>query len=202
MSVNYWPVSLPQGPAPGFDFSPQDVLTTFDPVVGTPLSRPRTTASPFMTEMEWLLQDDQIATFHTFFHTTLAQGSQTFVMRDVTNCDVRWWRFLGPYSRSILTRAQARVRARVMMLPGTPWFADYVPAGVSRVPYFVADYANAVYGIDGETVAAADLLTIAGTYLVERTTTTAVTTATETLVATDIPATAPGTTTKIIGFAP
>jgi len=200
MAVQFWPTSLPQSVQMGFSAQAGDARHVFESDVGEPISRPRTTGAIEAYEAAITLTGDDIAAFSTFFHTDLSQGTQRFIFRDPDDGAVRWWKFAAPPRRQVPISRVAQISMSLLKLPGTPWFADYVPAGVSRVPYFVADYANAAYGIDGETVAASALPTIAGTYLVERTTATAVTSAIETLVATDIPATAPGTTTKILGF--
>lgn len=200
-SFPYWPETLP-GPAPGLDYSPQDVRVSFEPDVGEPISRPKTTGAPYIINPVWTLQGAQIDRFTEFHSKTLARGSLQFCMRDPVNDVPRLCRFVGgAYKRQFITRTLARVSAQVMILPGPPWFAPYVPQGVSRVPDFVADYAGSVFGIEGKTVAASAIAALAGTYLVERTTTSAVTTAQEVLEAGDIPATAPANTTRIIGFA-
>jgi hypothetical protein len=201
MSYPYWPNDLP-GPATDLGYSPQDVRVSFEPDIGAPIDRPRATGAPYVLAPTWTLEGSQIASFATFFDVTLAKGTQTFCMRDPINQTPRRCRFLGgTYQRQFLLKSVARISAQMMILPGDPWFAPYVPTGSSRVPDFVADYAGAVFGVEGLSKPASAVTAISGNYLVERTTTTQVTTAQETLEAGDIPATAPSGTTKIIGFA-
>lgn len=200
MSIPYWPTSLPQSPATGLEYSPADVRATFEADVGEPISRPRTTGAPFILEPQWTLTDGQIATFEAFYATDLGQGSQRFAMRDVVTGDLRMWRFLETYRRQFLVKRVARVQAKLMLLPGVPWFAPYAPTGFATVPAFVADYDNDIYGIDGLRKTAADLPDIEGTYLVKRITTTAITEAQETLTAGDITEAQPAGTLSIVGY--
>jgi hypothetical protein len=201
MSFPSWPSALP-APAPGLGYSPQDVGVSFEPDIGAPIDRPRTTGTPYVLTPTWTFEGAQITSFATFFDVTLVKGTQTFCMRDPIDLAPRRCRFLrGAYQREFLLRDLARVSAQMMILPGDPWFAPYVPTGSSRVPDFVADYASSVFGVEGLSKPASAVTAISGDYLVERTTTTQVTTAQETLEAGDIPATAPSGTTKIIGFA-
>lgn len=205
MAVAFWPTSLPQIPqARSFRGGPQDNRVAFQPMAGVPITRPRTTGmvkqiTAVFRQLTW----SQFETFEGFVATDINQGSSSFIWRHPVGGDPRWWRLAGGetlYQEEHLENGRVNVSLALYLQPAIPWFADYIPAGVSRVPYFVADYANGVYGIDGKTVAASALTTIAGTFWVQRTTTTEITEAQETLIATDIPASAPGTTTKIIGF--
>ncbi|KRS17534.1 hypothetical protein XM52_13745 [Roseovarius indicus] len=168
------------------------------------MERPLTTAAPEVFNVTFrVLTLDQYATFKTWYETDLRFGVNRFIFRDPLVRRPVWFKMLGgdpPFQVSASGGKYVNLQARLMRLPGVPWFSDYIPSGVCRVPYFVADYAEGVYGIDGQTVAASALPTIAGTYWVQRTTTTSITEAQETLVATDIPATAPAGTTKILGF--
>lgn len=200
MTIPYWPETLPVGPATGLDFSPVDVRATFEADIGEPISRPRSTGAPFMANMTFTLQGAQIATFEAFYATTLGQGAQRFAMREVISGDLRMWRFMGGYSRRFPIKTVAIVQAQLMMLPGVPWFAPYARAGLSTVPYFVADYANGVYGIDGLRVTAADMPTVGGTYLVRRTTTATITEGQEVLNPGDITEAQPAGTTSIVGY--
>ena len=208
MSVAYWPTTLPQIPqARTFSGGPQDPRASFQPMHGAPIERPAVTGMTHLItavfrQLSWV----QLSRFETFVETDLAQGTAKFIWRHPVSSEPRWWRIARAggrlYQVDHMENGRVNVSLGLYLMPSAPWFADYIPKGVSRVPYFVADYDNAIYGIDGAKVANTDLPTIAGTYLVERTTTTAVTFETETLVATDIPSSAPAGTTKIIGFTP
>lgn len=199
MSVPFWPETLP-GPSTGLDLSPQDVRAMFETEVGEPIGRPRTTGAPFIAEMQWKLIGNQIATFEAFYASNLGQGSQRFAMREVISGALRMWRFMTPYKRQFPVKHVARVQATLMLLPGIPWFAPYVRAGLATVPDFVADYAGEVYGIDGLRKTAADLPDIAGTFLVRRVTTTKTTLGQEVLTAGDITEAQPSGTLSIVGY--
>lgn len=202
MTIPYWPDTLP-GPLLGLDLSPVDVKATFEADVGEPISRPRTTGAPFIAQASWIFQDAGITAFDTFYATTLAQGSVRFAMRSPHDDVVRMWRFLEGYRRTFPLKTIASVQAKLMMLPGVPWFAPYVPTDASTVPAFVADYENAIYGIDGVRVAASALPAIEGTFDVTRTVLGAPTTVEDDVItAGEIPATAPVNTTLIVGFHP
>lgn len=202
----FWPLELRQcAMRQGQQGTRVGYRHAFEPERGEPIMRPRGTGSLERFALSLPpMSPAQFDVFDAWFQSDLGQGSARFIWRHPITRSVRWFKMVpGARGYDMVPWASGRVLVgfEVLVLPGTPWFADYVPAGVSRVPYFVADYGEGVYGIDGSPVPASDLPGIAGTYLVERTTTTAVTSAVETLVATDIPATAPAGTTKIIGFA-
>lgn len=197
--IKYWPEGLPQSPETGMDMSPVGVLAEFAPDVGASIARPRTTGAPMIAEMSWVFEDGQIADFSEWFKS-LGQGAQKFAMRDVPMDAVRLWRFMSPYRMRFLLKGRARVSARVMMLPGEPWFAPYNREGLSSVPSFVADYENGIYGIDGVKGVASDMPNIAGTFLVRRTKTWQVTFGQETLTAGDITQAQPPLTLRIEGF--
>lgn len=199
--IAYWPETLPQAPANGFTFAPLDVQATFQPAVGPPISRPRTTGAPMEGQAGFTLINDQIQTFETFYGDTLAQGTVRFVLRDsVGDTGLRYWRFIGVYTRRFSLKNIATVQAKILMLPGVPWFAPYGREGLSVVPSFVADYDEGVYGIDGVKGPASDLPSIAGTFLVRRITTASVTTGQETLTAGDITEAQPSGTLSIVGW--
>ena len=206
MTLRYWPTSLPQRPMRnGLNGGRLGNLHAFQPERGPDITRPIGTGSSeqFGLSLPPLSSQD-FKVFDDWYQGTLGQGSHSFIWRHPFTLAVRWCKFDVSggrgYSLAPWGRRKVVVGFQIFVQPAIPWFADYIPAGVSRVPYFVADYANGVYGIDGKTVAASALPTIAGTFWVQRTTTTEITEAQETLVAAEIPASAPGTTTKIIGF--
>ena len=204
MSVPFWPTSLPQKPLTSYSGGFMDNRASFQSDTGEPMERPLTTGVPEVYNVTFrVLTLDQYAIFKEWYRTDLNFGVKRFIFRDPLVRQPVWFKLLRgdpPYQVTATGGQYVNLQARLMRLPGTPWFASYIPAKSCRVPYFVADYANGIYGIEGKTVAASALPTIAGTYWVQRTTTTAITEALEELEATDIPASAPGTTTKILGF--
>lgn len=200
MTVLYWPDALPNRMLTGLEYAPQDVGATFDPSVGEPISRPRTTSAAFRVEVEWVFDGDQIAAFEDFYAVTLGQGSERFALRDPITSKLKLWRFDGAYQRQFPLKTRARVQASLLLLPSEPWFAPYGRDCLSTVPAFVADYANSVYGISGRRTVAADLPAIEGTYLVRRTTTSAITMGKEILAAGDITQSRPSGTVSIVGY--
>lgn len=205
MSVAFWPTSLPVRPLTNYSGGFVDDRASFSTDQGEPIERPLTTDAPEVYDVTLrVLSKAQYAIFKAWFKDDLRRGPKRFIFRDPVTDNPVWCKMIKgnpPYQIMPASGGQyLGVRFQMMLLPGTPWFADYIPADSCRVPYFVADYGEGVYGIDGQTVAASALPTIAGTYWVQRTTTTAITEAQETLVATDIPASAPAGTTKILGF--
>jgi len=196
----FWPEMLPVSYAVDLERTPMDVRARFEPDVGEPLYRPRMTGAIVQMSPSWFLTQAQIATFEAFYETDLAQGTKRFVVRDTLTDTPQYWKFSTPPRTRHRTRNSAILTADILVLPSTLWFSDYVKQGFSTVPAWVADYENDVYGIDGVKVAASELPTIEGTYLVRRVTTTTDSTQQETLTAGDITETAPADTTLIIGY--
>lgn len=202
MAVAYWPPSMPFKPLAGtYSEQRQDALARFQPDLGVDITRPRTTAVVALVSYTTLPVTRAVGDeFLAWYDETLRQGSVEFAWREPRSNRLYMWKFTAPPELVDTGGVKDRFTVSLIRLPSVPWFAPYVPDDSAVVPSFVADYENAVYGIDGEPVAAADLTAIAGTYLVERTTTTEVTTGVETLIAGDIPASAPVGTTMILGF--
>ena len=200
--INYWPTTLPQDMVGNLNVVSQDVNHRFETEIGAPIERPKVTGQPYQLDPQWMLEDDQITTFRDFFVRTLANGSKQFALRlPYDEEDVRFVRFLGgSFARSVIRKDLQRVQTQMLVLPGTPWFAPYVPKGLSRIPDFIADYANGVYGIQGASSTASALEAIAGDYLVETEGNGRVTRETRTLVAGDITAAAPAGVTQILGY--
>lgn len=205
MNVAFWPTSLPQKPLVSYSGGFMDNRASFIPQVGAPIERPLTTGAPEIYDVSFRsLTLSEYGTFKAWFKTELGLGVKPFIFRDPLTQEPGWYKIMKgdpPFQVRALGGQYVSLQAKMMLLPAAPWFASYIPKNSCRAPYFVADYANSIYGIDGKTVPASALLTISGTYWVQRTTTTAITEAQEALVATDIPASAPGTTTEILGFA-
>ena len=205
MSLAYWPTSLPQKPLTSYSGGFMDNRASFQGDIGAPMERPLTTGVPEVFDVSFrVLTREQYAIFKEWYKTDLNHGINRFIFRDPLTQEPVWFKILKgspPYQANASGEQYVSLSAKMMLIPGKPWFADYIPACVCRAPYFVADYEGGVFGINGKTVAASALPSIAGTYWVQRTTTTAITEALEELEATDIPASAPGTTTKILGFA-
>jgi len=74
-----WPGGLPQRPIyGGFTEVRQRNLAMFAPEVGPPKARRRSTAVGVPTSATFEMTDAQLATFKTFFETTLVDGSLPF----------------------------------------------------------------------------------------------------------------------------
>lgn len=205
MTYPSWPTDLPQSPLIGYEAGPADVRAAFTPDVGEEILRPRTTGAIHEATASFILQGAEIASFETFFATTLKQGSLRFAMREPSTDDVRIWKVAGgqTYRKRYLLSDIVSIELQLIRLPAIPWFAPYVPASVSTVPAFVADYANDIYGIDGVKTAASAMPTIEGTFDVTRTVLgVPATVEDDVITAGEIPATAPTNTTLIVGFHP
>lgn len=210
MTIQHWPLGIPQKPAAGrVSGSVVDTRAEFGTDAGVPITRPRTSGAPelFQVTLVPMLNQGEFDVFRRWVASDLGQGASRFVWRDPLTNEVRFFKLAGGERRlyqveRIETRpARTRVQMTVMMLPGVPWFADYVPQDSSRVPDFVADYGEGVYGVAGKKVAASALEDIAGEYFTVTTDAAAVTRKVETLTAGDIPETAPAGVSSIIGFA-
>ena len=71
-----WPASLPQSPLiNGFTRTPQQGTAVYRPDIGPPIIRRRTTASGYEVTVDLLMDRTQLATFKTFFHDTILEGS-------------------------------------------------------------------------------------------------------------------------------
>nr|WP_309504277.1 hypothetical protein [uncultured Roseovarius sp.] len=204
--IPYWPTTLPQRPSIRAAGGPMDNRVSFEPDFGAPIQRPKASDAPELFDIAFeVFTLSEYEIFKAWFKSDLAFGANRFIWRHPIGDAVEWFRVAAqepPFNASAASGGQfVSLTTRIMRLPGTPWFADYVPDDSSRVPDFVADYDNGVYGIDGEKVAAASLTSIAGDYFTITTDGSGVTSVNETLTGGDIPATAPGTVTSIIGFA-
>jgi hypothetical protein len=201
--IPYWPTSLPQSILMPHSEAVADTRAVFETAAG-PIARRRLTGSPVNTAFATApMTREQYATFEAWVDDDLAGGAKSFCRRDPVTGDPRMWKMLGGdnlYQARLTGGRKVQVSFSAVRLPSIPWFADYVPDCVSRVPDFVADYANDVYGVQGEKVAASALPDIEGEYLTVTTNASSVVRTVETLTAGDIPATAPAGVTSIIGF--
>jgi len=87
-----WPSTLPQCPILQ-SFSEERQLNTiaFNPDVGTPKTRRRSTAVSTLTGVGFKFTTAQRATFNTFFETTLADGTLPFTWaHPITKVSYTW----------------------------------------------------------------------------------------------------------------
>lgn len=205
MTVVSWlreiaPCRAQAGPSGGL----QEGRVSFQPSFGPPIERRRTTGVVETYEcLLPMLSLAQFQAFHAWFTDTTKHGALRFCFRHPITDAVVVSRLVEPYS---VTRSGSRrsISLQIMILPGTPWFAPYVRPGAAEVPAFVADYANAVYGIGSSTATAADMPGISGTYDLYTTSDSGVETFEndKVIAAGDIPSTKPAGIAKYVGFAP
>jgi hypothetical protein len=86
-----WPLTLPQCPTLYFSEQRQRNVVAFQPDVGIAKMRRRSTAVGVSTSMTFRLTTAQLATFDTFYETTLSDGSLPFDMaHPVTKVNWSW----------------------------------------------------------------------------------------------------------------
>lgn len=184
----------------------QNVLHQFEAEDGPPIVRPRVTGETAVFSAVFPnLSDAQRATFEAWFRNDLRRGALAFAWRDPVDGTVGRWRIVPDtlaYSFTSKGAGWHDLSLTLMRLPGTPWWAPYVLAGTTRVPHVVADYANAVFGVDSVKTAASAVALVAGIFDLYTTDGTTTEELAKTVLAGDIPATAPGTVTKIVGYIP
>lgn len=200
-TIPYWPLDAAYQLPP--DLAAVDFRASFQPTAGAPIARPRGTGAIAQVNLPYLISDAQQATFETWFKDEIALGATRFVYRMKPMGDVRWFIFAAdttPYQFGYGDYPHIRLSCALVRYPQIPWFSDYVIAGESRTPAWVADYDGGVYGIGADKVAASALPTIAGSYYVTRITTGGTSSTNETLTAGDITSTQPVGTLTIIGY--
>lgn len=165
MTYASWPASLPQTPRRGaWVGGPQDSRAQFQPEYGPPITRRRTTADMRMFDATWPnLSTAERATFEAFYETDLVGGSQPFAMLDPVSGEVARWKIAGdgsmPYSLTAKGAGWHDLSMRLIRLPGSTWFAPYLPAGTLEVPDLVLDFAAQVYGVNGVRKTFGDIVT-------------------------------------------
>ena len=168
--IPHWPVVMPQYPKrEAFSGGPLDTRARFSTEYGPPILRARTTADPEVYDATFRnLRLAQLTAFRTFYRDTLNRGAKSYSWRDPVYGDAALWKILGDGEKAYNVIARGAdlhdLSLKLMRMPGTPWWAPYVQAGSSQVPYVVADYANGVYGVSGQKVVASDLAAVTGTF--------------------------------------
>lgn len=164
-----WPAGVPWCPEPrSARGGPVENRRSFATDSGLPIERPRHTA---MIE-RWsvhlaLMSQAQAEDLRQWFATVAGFGAAPFLWRHPLSGAVGRWRIAQdsvPLDHEEVLRDRVRVSMVVIRLPGTPWFAPYVPDGTVRLPLWVADYDAGKYWVAGVPVAAGDLDQIAGSY--------------------------------------
>lgn len=204
MGLAIWPSGVPSCPFnDGVAFAPQDVLARFQPDVGVPITRPRLTAGIDTMSIELKpMTRAQFAAWREWAALQLKNGALPFLWRDPLSTALSRWMFTAPYSSEARGNRLQVVTIRVMRLPGSLWYAPYVPSHLIAQPGFVADWSGSVFGIGETMVAASGLSAVAGDYTVyiQRTNGTS---AVQDLTFTedDLGATAPSGVARYVGFA-
>ena len=166
--TTYWPISIPQcAMYEGVSGGPQDVRATFDPAVGDAISRPRMTGAVSVYQISMpAMELGAFETFDDWFSQQTGRGSTSFVWRDPVRGNPRAAKFAPGEVYSVSKRGKWRfVSLKLSFLPGTLWYADYIPSGLSVPPVMIADFANDAYGTDAGSMATAvqsDLFTLTG----------------------------------------
>ncbi|ATG47592.1 hypothetical protein CEW89_08395 [Celeribacter ethanolicus] len=164
----YWPISIPQcAMYDGVSGGPQDVRATFEPAVGDAISRPRMTGAVSVYQIS--LPAMELAEFEVFddwFAEQTGRGSTAFVWRDPVRGNPRSAKFSPGEVYAVQRRGKWRfVTLKLSFLPGSLWYAGYIPSGVSIPPVMIADFANDLYGTDTGSMATAvlsDLFALTG----------------------------------------
>ncbi len=88
-----WPITLPQCPVlNGFSEQRQRNIVAFNPDVGPPKIRRRSSASAVLTSATFRLTTDELSDFDTFFIDTLKDGSLPFEWQHPINRLIySWW---------------------------------------------------------------------------------------------------------------
>lgn len=122
MSDPVWPSSLPQRPEyGGWNGTPKDDRSKFEPDVGVPLTRPRTTASVWQCSATFSpFTASQLSTLETFYFDTLKHGSLPFQWKDPLNGNTYRWKFETPYSFESPAYEYNVVHVSLYRMPGGP----------------------------------------------------------------------------------
>lgn len=201
--MKYWPFSNPFVPLLQSTGAPVDQRAAFSPELGAPITRPRTTVRVEAWNLAVHFRDySKYTEFEAWFRDDLAQGSLPFVWRHPIREDIVRFKFdPGTYAPAFLGAGNVRVGFSALTLPGRLFFAPYVPDGSARPPDWIADYQADRYWIGQDEVAATDLATISGDFLVLQQSLTFTKTFFTATYAGDVPQAAPADVAWLAGFA-
>lgn len=203
-----WPEAFLQSPdRRGWDGAPLDDRAVFEPDAGPPLARARTTGATWSFQGRFAtVSDAELGPFLTFWEETLVAGTRPFLFRDPRTGGLRRWLF-APVRGLRVSRLHpgwSDVHVTLLQLPGTPWYAGYVPAGPVLLPAWVADWSRGVHGVGAARRPIEDLAAVSGTFdiLISADDGTLNWSAGTVIGAGDIPAVAPSGVDWWAGFAP
>ena len=197
-----WPFQDPLMPLRTSTGAPVDNLASFQPDVGPPTTRRRATSRVEQWEMSVLLKSfEQLTEFETWFRDDLKDGALPFVWRKPATDEVTKWRFSpASYDKRFRGAGFVGLSFTALLLPNKLWFAPYVPENTVRLPAWVADYADGVYGVGDEKGAASTLSSVSGTFLVWERTTSGGNVFYQDSFSGNVPQTAPTGVSWLVGF--
>lgn len=211
--IALWPSEIKMAPQVGsWGGGPRDERAAFQPESGPPIMRRRVTGKTAEFSVTFPgLSAAQVNAFEDWFDADIGGGVLPFLFRDPVRCDVARWIIPAgnsqPYSIALVGRDHIDLSMTMLRMPGNAAVAPYVVVqadGSLRAPYVVADYDAGVFLIDGVGVPASSVAAIAGTYDVLTVSDLGVEAweLAHTVLAGDIPATAPVGVSRIVAFAP
>lgn len=112
-----WPSTIPQAPLYGFQEQRQINVATFMPEVGTPKKRRRSTAVCTLCSAVFRMDHADLATFNTFFETTLKDGSLPFTWNHPRTAVSYTWIFEGVPTIEFSEIDHNTVSCRLLRLP-------------------------------------------------------------------------------------
>ncbi|MCA2013523.1 hypothetical protein LCM17_18680 [Cereibacter sphaeroides] len=142
-----------------------DMRRRFEPDVGPPIERPATTAAFESWSLRVIAKTRaELATLTAWGRSDLGQWTKPFIWRHPRTRAITRWKFVGAPRHVQRSGEVVELAFGALCLPGSPWFAPYVPGTRARLPAWVADYTGGVYGVGDERGSVSDLSAITGTY--------------------------------------
>lgn len=196
-----WPLTQPFYAEQSSTSEDVDARSSFQPEFGPPITRLRANTYMETWSLNFMFETRDIrATFDAWYKDDLKQGSLPYIWRHPDTGVVSRWKMLGSRSKSYRGAEWAQVSFDALLLPGAVWYADYVLPPYVPLPYFVADYANGVYGVDGAKTESSALASVTGEYDVWTTTTSGSSTISRVTYGSGVPTTGAGGIAKRVGY--
>lgn len=120
MTTSAWPATVPQCPIlNGLSEQRQPNIVSFQPDVGPPKARRRSTAVATLTNVIFRMTNDELDAFNTFYEDTLKDGSLPFTWDHPRTKDSYTWMFATDEPPSIdrMTPKTSRVTCKLLRLP-------------------------------------------------------------------------------------
>lgn len=114
-----WPSNIPQCPTLGMTEQRQPNIAGFSPDVGPPKMRRRSTAVVTVTAVTYRMNVAQLASFNTFYQTTLADGTLPFTWKHPVDQLTYTWMFDSKQAPTFdrVTPSTFRVTFNLLRLP-------------------------------------------------------------------------------------